>query len=233
MSRIVSSFKTEYERKLHPTQNAECTYITVPTSLVCSGGLSSGFHTEQTQCAPAGGPRGSTFCLLTGFLLKSSVYHSFVFYHFSVHWQQPWWSRVLHQQLVGTEHFLYHPQKVQGTTIPELQLHAEVSTCPFHGSEWLIASAFRRGSHHIEYRASSCLTPCSYWVWKRLLNFFTSVLSATPHKEMNCCLFRYGNVQLWVSLSSWVQEGRFCSKCQAGRDVYLVNLSLYLVIFHC
>lgn len=34
MSGIVSSFKTEYERKLHPTQNAECTYIIVPTSLV-------------------------------------------------------------------------------------------------------------------------------------------------------------------------------------------------------
>lgn len=102
--------------------------------------------------------------------------------------------------VVGTRYFLYHSQKLQGTTILELQLHAEVSTCLFHGSEWVIASAFRRASLHTEF--SSLLLPYAMFLLSVQMSsrlFSHGSAFWTPHKERNCCLFRYGSVQFWVS----------------------------------
>lgn len=96
---------------------------------------------------------------------------------------------------------------------------------------WLLLS----GEVHITQSTapSSCLAPCSYWVWIYLLDFFSwqYFLHLQIKKWIVACL-GMAICSCECQLSSWVEEGGFCSKCWAGTDVYLVNFSLYLVIFH-
>lgn len=123
----------------------------LPKSLVCSGGFVRLQLHKADSVYIAGGSRGSTFCLFAGFLLKSSVYHTFIFYCCSLHQQQLWWSRVLHQPVKGSRYLLCCPPNLQDAIILELQLHVEVSTCPFCGPVWITAFALRRGPFNTAY----------------------------------------------------------------------------------
>lgn len=72
--------------------------------------------------------------------------------------------------------------------------------------------------HATQY--SSLLLPYTMFLLSVQLSpwlFHMAVLSATPHKEMNCCLFRYGNVQLWVSAKQLSRRGTVVFKVP-GRD---------------
>lgn len=65
-------------------------------------------------------------------------------------------------------------------------------------AQWVIASAFRRASRHTEF--SSLLLPYTMFLLTvQMSSWLFHMAFWIPHKEMNCCLFRYGNVQLWVS----------------------------------
>lgn len=70
------------------------------------------------------------------------------------------------------------------------------------------------------HRAQSLLLPYTMFLPSVEMSsclFHMSVLSATPHKEMNCCLFRYGNVQLWVSAKQLSTRGTVLFQVP-GRD---------------
>lgn len=160
------------------TSNPKCiAYIrhSMPKSPVCSGGFVQLQLHKADSVYIAGGSRGSTFCLFTGFLLKSSVYHTFIFYYFSLHRQQLWWSRVLHQPLKGSGYLLYCPQNLQDTGILEPQLHVEVSICPFRGPVWITAAAFRRGPLNTAYSSLLLLYTMLLLTegGKALVDFFT------------------------------------------------------------
>lgn len=77
---------------------------------------------------------------------------------------------------------------------------------------------------------SSILLPCTVLLLSvetssRL--FHMAVLSATPHKERNCCFSRYGNVQLRVSAKQLCRRGTvLCQVPGRGRCVSCQLLTL-------
>ena len=206
----------------------------VPKSPVCSGGfVQLQLHKADSVCIP-GGSRGSTFSLFTGFLLKTLVYRTFIFYYFSLHRQQLWWSRVLHQPLKGTGYLLYCPQNLRDTSILEPQLRVEVITCPFRGPVWITVSTFRRGPLNTAYSnlllLYTMLLPTEGG--NALVDFFTQ--QYFPQFHIKKWIVAHLDMAIWsceYQLRSWVKEGGFYSKCWVGADAYLVSFSLYLMIF--
>lgn len=113
----------------------------VPKSLVRSSDFVQSRLHKADSVYTAGRSRGSALGLFIGFLLNSSVYHTFIFYYFSPHQQQLWWSRTLHHPLRGTGNLLYFPPKPARYQCP-----------------WTTASCW---SNHLSLLRSSV----NYYIW--------------------------------------------------------------------
>lgn len=194
MSGIVSSFKTEYERKLHPTQNTECTYITVPTSLVFCVVVFIQSRLNLPQMVGSKAP--PSVCSLAFFSRSQSTIpsSSIIFLCIGSSCGNP-------GHCISS---LWEPGI--SCIIPKSCKAPPFLSCSFmlkwarvsSITQWVIASAFRRASRHTEF--SSLLLPYAMFLLTVQMSSWLSHMAFwIPHKEMNCCLFRYGNVQLWVS----------------------------------
>lgn len=187
----------------------------VPKSLVCS----SDFVQLQLHKADlvyvAGESRGSTFCLFTGFLLKSSVYHLILFSPASSAAIMIWSTASATQ---GKQVLTALSQK----SARYQHLWAAASYWSKHLSLLLQCELLHLVSEEFHLKQSIKHTPALLYVpiyQERECScglFHIVVFSAIPHKEMHCCSFGYGTMKLWVSAKQMSKRRRVLFKLLNG-----------------